>query len=81
MISELLGRKIEKERSERAVLLRTVFKNTAYLERGMPYFAFVSTNAVLRKAELRTTTRLSFFDQAIKVTQAEPSPVGEGGPR
>ena len=22
-------------------------KNTAYLERGMPYFAFVSTNAVL----------------------------------
>ena len=23
------------------------FKNTAYLERGMPYFAFVSTNAVL----------------------------------
>ena len=47
----------------------------------MPYFAFVFTNAVLRKAELRTTTRLSFFDQAIKVTQVEPSPVGEGGPR
>ena len=23
------------------------YKNTAYLERGMPYFAFVSTNAVL----------------------------------
>ena len=23
------------------------FKNTAYLERGMPYFAFVDTNAVL----------------------------------
>ena len=43
--------------------------------------ASVDTDAVLRKAELRTTTRLSFFDQAIKVTQAEPSPVGEGGPR
>ena len=25
----------------------TVFKNTAYLERGMPYFAFVATNIVL----------------------------------
>ena len=25
------------------------FKNTAYLERGMPYFAFVSANAVLVK--------------------------------
>ena len=24
-------------------------KNTVYLERGMPYFAFVSTNAVLVK--------------------------------
>ena len=24
-----------------------VFKNTVYLERGVPYFAFVSTNAVL----------------------------------
>ena len=23
------------------------FRNTAYLERGMPYFAFVDTNAVL----------------------------------
>ena len=23
------------------------YKNTAYLERGMPYFDFVSTNAVL----------------------------------
>ncbi len=23
------------------------FKNTVYLERGIPYFAFVSTNAVL----------------------------------
>ena len=23
------------------------YKNTAYLERGMPYFAFVATNAVL----------------------------------
>jgi len=54
-------------------------KNTVYLERGIPYFAFVGTNAVLRKAELRTTTRLSFFDQAIKVTQVEPSPVGFRG--
>ena len=28
------------------------FKNRAYLERGMPYFAFVDTNAVLvRKIE------------------------------
>ena len=25
----------------------TVLKNTVYLERGMPYFAFVSTNTVL----------------------------------
>ena len=34
-------------------LLRTVFKNTAYLERGVPYFAFVDTNAVLvRKIDL-----------------------------
>ena len=52
-----------------------------YSPRLMRGFAFVPTKAVLRKAKLRTTTRLSFFDQAIKVTQAEPSPVGEGGPR
>ena len=26
-----------------------VFRNTAYLERGMLYFAFVDTNAVLPK--------------------------------
>ena len=31
----------------RAVLLRRVFRNTVYLERGMPYFVFVFTNAVL----------------------------------
>ena len=35
------------KQSLRAVLLRTVFRNTVYLERGMPYFAFVDTNAVL----------------------------------
>ena len=28
--------------------LKDSFQNTVYLERGMPYFAFVSTNAVLR---------------------------------
>ena len=39
----------------------------------------MSANAVLRKAELRTTTRLSYFDQAIKITQNEPSPVGGRG--
>ena len=30
------------------------YKNTAYLFRDVPYFAFVDTNAVLRKSELRT---------------------------
>ena len=52
-----------------------------FAKQNISLYAFVTTNVVLRKAELRTTTRLSFFDQAIKVTQAEPSPVGEGGPR
>ena len=28
-------------------VLKDSFQNTVYLERGMPYFAFVSTNAVL----------------------------------
>ncbi len=37
-----------KMRPDRAILLRTVFRNTVYLERGMPYFAFVDTKAVLR---------------------------------
>ena len=35
------------DREYRAILLRTVFRNTVYLERGMPYFVFVFTNAVL----------------------------------
>jgi len=30
-----------------SVALKDSFQNTAYLERDMPYFAFVSTNAVL----------------------------------
>ena len=33
--------------TNRASFLRTVFQKTAYLERGMPFFAFVSTKAVL----------------------------------
>ena len=46
------GMSFTKEEAEkavrfRAVLLRTVFRNTVYLERGMPYFVFVFTNAVL----------------------------------
>ena len=32
----------------------TVFKNTVYLKRDMPYFAFVPTNAVLVKKNRRT---------------------------
>ena len=38
------------------------FKNTAYLERGMPYFAFVSTNAVLVKKN-----RWTFGGQKIRL--------------
>ena len=30
------------------------FKNTVYLERGMPYFGFVSTNAVLVRKNRQT---------------------------
>jgi len=30
------------------------YKNTVYLKRGMPYFAFVSTNAVLVRKRRRT---------------------------
>ena len=37
----------------------------------MPYFAFVSTNAVLVKKK-----QMDFQD-----IQKKPSPVGEGGPR
>ena len=39
--------KIKKTTKNRGVLQRTVFRNTVYLERGMPYFAFVDTKAVL----------------------------------
>ena len=44
-------------RAHRVVLYRTVFENTAYLERDMPYFAFVSTNAVLVRKNDRKVSK------------------------
>ena len=39
--------KIQKNAPPKGRILKDSFQNTVYLERGMPYFAFVSTKAVL----------------------------------
>ena len=43
----LEGNAGEKQREHKGRTLKDSFQNTVYLERGMPYFAFVSTKAVL----------------------------------
>ena len=49
-----------------------------YLERDMPYFAFVSTKAVLAKTKLRTTKVYGYF--AIKqVCKNKRLPCVKGG--
>ena len=51
--------KTEQKRAESIELYSKgqFFSNTVYLERGMPYFAFVDTNAVLVKKNRQTFGR------------------------